>query len=132
MMLAIAMTTMDTQAASLAQPERRAAQRFPLSQPVAVKSAEGSFAQETGLCHDVSAKGIYFFMKTRPPQGAPIEFTVVLPAEVTLSDPLRVNCKGRVVRVVEETPVGSFGVAATIDGYNSFIRLSRTDAFRIA
>ena len=120
---------MASQGGRLAQPERRAAQRFAMSVPVAVQCPEGSFPPETALCHDVSAKGIFFFMHARPREGANIEFIVTLPAEVMLTDePLRVNCKGRVIRVVDEESAKRFGVGATIEGYNSFIRLSRLDA----
>lgn len=119
---------MASEGTRLAQPERRAAQRFAMSVPVAVESPEGSFAPQTALCHDVSAKGIFFLMSARPREGSNIEFTVSLPPEVTLTDqPMRVNCKGRVIRVVEEESARRFGVGATIEGYNSFIRLSRLD-----
>jgi len=111
------------------QSERRAAQRFAMSVPVAVQCPEGSFPQETALSHDVSAKGIFFLMNSRPREGSHIEFTITLPPEVTLTDPMRVNCKGRVVRVVEEGSAKRFGVAATIEGYNSFIRLTHLDAY---
>ena len=40
---------------------------------------------------------------------------------------MRVNCKGRVIRVVDVESVKRVGVGATIEGYNSFIRLSRLD-----
>jgi len=110
-----------------AQPERRAAQRFAMSVPVAVQCPESSFPQETALSHDVSAKGIFLLMHSRPREGSPIEFTVTLPSEVTLTDPMRVNCKGHVIRVVEEESTNRIGVGATIEGYNSFIRLSRLD-----
>jgi len=112
---------------SSAQPERRAAQRFAMSVPVSVQCPEGSFPQETALSHDVSAKGIFFLMSARPREGSSIEFTVTLPSEVTLTDPMRVNCKGRVIRVVDEESTNRIGVGATIEGYNSFIRLSRMD-----
>ena len=119
---------MSSQGTRSAQPERRAAQRFAISVPVVVQSSEGSFPPETALCHDVSAKGIFFLMNTRPREGANIDFTVTLPPEVTLSEqPMRVNCKGHVIRVVDEESAKRFGVGATIEGYNSFIRLSRVD-----
>jgi len=108
------------------QPERRAAQRFAMSVPVAVQCPDGS--QETALSHNVSAKGIFFLMRSRPREGSSIEFTVTLPPEVTLTDPMRVQCKGRVVRVVDDENTDRVGVGATIEGYNSFIRLSRLDA----
>jgi len=40
---------------------------------------------------------------------------------------MRVKCKGHVVRVVDEESTSRVGVGATIEGYNSFIRLSRLD-----
>jgi PilZ domain len=110
-----------------AQPERRAAQRFAISVPVVIQCPEGSFAQETALSHDVSAKGMFFLMSSRPREGSNIEFTVTLPSEVTLTDSMRVKCRGRVIRVVEEGSSQRFGVGATIEGYNSFIRLASTD-----
>jgi len=118
---------MSSNGTGLAQPERRAAQRFAMSVPVAVQCPERSFPQETALSHDVSAKGIFFLMNARPLEGSRIEFTVTLPAEVTLTDPMRVTCKGRVIRVVEVENTSRFGVGATIEGYSSFIRLSRLD-----
>ena len=111
------------------QPERRAAQRFAMNIPVTVQCPDGNFPQEIALSHDISAKGIFFHMNSRPCEGANIEFTVTLPPEVTLTDqPMRVSCKGRVIRVVAEPSAGRYGVGATIEGYNSFIRLSRLDA----
>ena len=118
---------MATDGTRLGQPERRAAQRFAMSVPIAVQSPEGAFPQETALSHDVSAKGIFFLMNSRPREASSIEFTVTLPPEVTLTDPMRVNCKGRVIRVVAEESSNRFGVGATIESYNSFIRLSRRD-----
>jgi len=109
------------------QPERRAAQRFAMSSPVQVQSPDDTFPLETALSHDVSAKGIFFLMNSRPREGSRIEFTITLPPEVTLSDPMRVNCKGRVIRVVDVESAKRIGVGATIEGYNSFIRLSRLD-----
>ncbi|HVP50718.1 MAG TPA: PilZ domain-containing protein [Terriglobales bacterium] len=108
--------------------ERRAAQRFAMSVPVTVQAPDDAFPLETALSHDVSAKGIFFLMNARPREGSRIEFTVTLPSEVTLTDPMRVQCKGHVIRVVDEESANRFGVGATIEGYNSFIRLSRLDA----
>jgi hypothetical protein len=113
------------------QPERRKAQRFAFSLPVAVRSSGREFAEETALSHDVSSLGIFFFMNQAPPEGGRIEFVVTLPPEVTLTDSMRVDCHGRVIRVVAE-PGSRYGVGATIDGYNSFIRLStRPDEIRV-
>ncbi|HYY70371.1 MAG TPA: PilZ domain-containing protein [Terriglobales bacterium] len=118
---------MSSEGAQRAQSERRGAQRFAISVPVAVQCPGGSFPQEAALSQDVSAKGIFFLISSRPREGSNIEFTVTLPSEVTLTDPMRVNCRGRVIRVVNQGNAHRFGVGATIEGYNSFIRLSRID-----
>lgn len=104
--------------------DRRSARRFSMRLPIAVRSAQGAFAPQSGLTRDLSEKGVFFYMSARPHQGHPIEFTVDLPSEVTETDPMRAVCKGRVVRVVEDTMADNFGIAATIDGFHSFIRLS--------
>jgi hypothetical protein len=106
------------------QTERRAAQRFRLNLPVALRSPEGAFDDKTVVSHDVSARGIFFYVDAAPSEGSRIEFTLTLPPEVTLTDSMRVDCRGRVVRVVSDKPGAKAGVAATIDGYNFFIRLT--------
>jgi len=106
------------------EPERRAARRFRMKLPVVVRSFDGVSVSLNGLTQDISETGVLFFIGTKPRQHAPIEFTVELPSEVTLTDPMRATCKGRVVRVVEDQLSDGFAVAATIDGFTSFIRLS--------
>jgi hypothetical protein len=41
---------------------------------------------------------------------------LTLPPEITMTQAIRVNCSGKVVRV-ERDPIGKFGVAALIDHY---------------
>jgi len=77
-----------------------------------------------GMTLDISESGVFFYIATRPREQAPIEFMVELPAEVTMTDPMRATCKGRVVRVVADEIADGFGVAATIEGFTSFIRLT--------
>lgn len=92
--------------------------------PLDVRSADGTFHAENALTRDISESGVFFYMGVRPSEGAPIEFTVELPAEVTATDPMRAVCKGRVVRVVNDALADNYGVAATIEGMTSFLRLS--------
>ena len=47
--------------------------------------------------------------------GSEIEFTVTLPTEVTMTEPICVRCSGKVVRVEEAG--GRFAVAAEINNY---------------
>ena len=104
--------------------EKRAARRFRMKLPVTVRSYDGIPANLSGMTQDISESGVLFFIASAPPALAPIEFVVELPSEVTLTDPMRATCKGRVVRVLKEKMAEGYGVAATIEGFTSFIRLS--------
>lgn len=99
------------------QQEKRAARRFPLRVPVTVNRNQTSENQnEPVQIRDVSARGICFYLDSAIAQGSPIGFTLTLPPEITLTESIRVQCKGRVVRV-EDAAEGKFTVAAVIDEY---------------
>ncbi len=104
--------------------ERRASRRFRMKLPLTVRSFDGVAVSLNGLTQDISESGVLFFIGSRPREHAPIEFVVELPSEVTMTDPMRATCKGRVVRVIQDQLSDGFGVAATIEGFTSFIRLS--------
>jgi PilZ domain len=97
--------------------EKRSTRRFPLRLPVSVRYGESS-EQHEAQTRDVSARGICFFVDNAIQAGSGIDFTLTLPPEITLTESIRVRCKGRVVRV-EGGPssVGKMAVAAVIDEY---------------
>jgi len=97
--------------------EKRAARRFALHVPVTVGHGENSTESQVAQIRDVSARGICFYLESAIAQGSPIEFTLTLPPEITLTESIRVQCKGRVVRVEEATNDGKFAVAAVIEEY---------------
>jgi PilZ domain len=99
------------------QQEKRAARRFPLRIPVTVNHPESSKQAEAAQIRDVSARGISFFVESEVTQGSPIGFTMTLPPEITLTESIRVQCKGRVVRVENGQPQGKLAVAAVIEEY---------------
>ncbi len=66
---------------------------------------------------DVSARGICFYMDTPMTTGSDIEFTLTLPPEITLTESIRVRCKGKVVRVESGMADAKVPVAAVIDEY---------------
>jgi len=96
--------------------EKRATRRFPLRLPVSVRYGEGAEAHEAQT-RDVSARGICFFIDSAIQAGSAIDFTLTLPPEITLTESIRVRCKGRVVRVEGGEPAGKIAVAAVIDEY---------------
>ncbi len=98
------------------QQEKRGARRFALRVPVTV-SRNGKGQIETAQIRDVSARGICFYLESAVTQGSSIGFTLTLPPEITLTESIRVQCKGRVVRVEDIPNDGKVTVAAVIEEY---------------
>jgi PilZ domain len=97
--------------------EKRATRRFALRLPVSVTYSENGSQEKTAQTRDVSARGICFYLDSAITAGSPIEFTLTLPPEITLTESIRVRCKGKVVRVDNGAPEGKVAVAAVIDEY---------------
>jgi|ERR1700722_11815363 hypothetical protein len=100
-----------------ARQEKRAARRFALRIPVAVGRGQDSDCSESAQIRDVSARGISFYLDSPIEQGSPIGFTLTLPPEITLTESIRVQCKGRVVRIEDSSGNGKMAVAAVIEEY---------------
>ena len=97
--------------------EKRATRRFALRLPVAVSYTEDGAQEKAAQTRDVSARGICFYVDSSIAAGSAIEFTLTLPPEITLTESIRVKCKGKVVRVDGGGPEGKMAVAAVIDEY---------------
>ena len=94
--------------------ERRASQRFDFQIPVAVRLA-GTDREGCGFTQDLSGRGAFFYTDFQVAEGDAVELTFVMPAEITLTENMRVRCRGRVTRVL---PVErKFGVAVHLEGY---------------
>jgi hypothetical protein len=96
--------------------DKRATRRFALRLPVSVRYGENG-EEHAAQTRDVSARGICFYVDSAIQAGSPINFTLTLPPEITLTESIRVRCKGRVVRVEGGTPATKLAVAAVIDEY---------------
>jgi hypothetical protein len=99
------------------QQDKRATRRFALRLPVAVTYGEDGVQEKAAQTRDVSARGICFYVDSEIAAGSAIEFTLTLPPEITLTESIRVRCKGKVVRVDSSGPEGKVAVAAVIDEY---------------
>jgi len=100
------------------QQEKRGARRFALRVPVSVnRNTTEKVPSEAAQLRDVSARGICFYLDSAIEQGAHIGFTLTLPPEITLTESIRVQCTGRVVRVEGSAPEGKVTVAAVIEAY---------------
>ena len=103
----------------MAQPqqEQRATRRFSLRLPLAIKYVDGGPHEKVAHTRDVSARGVCFYLDNTIAEGSELEFTLTLPPEITLTESIRVHCKGRVVRVDALDPSGKVAIAAIIDRY---------------
>jgi len=96
--------------------DKRATRRFALRLPVTVRY-EPDTQEHAAQTRDVSARGICFYVDSSIQAGSAIDFTLTLPPEITLTESIRVRCKGHVVRVESGSPANKLAVAAVIDEY---------------
>jgi len=101
--------------------ERRATKRFRLKLPITVRWTNPSGIGEAQTeSEDMSSRGVYFFLPKEINNGSSVEFVMVLPHEITLAEPVRVRCQGR-VRRTEIGEMDRVGVVAEIERYE-FLR----------
>jgi len=106
----------ETQAKDTQGKDKRATRRFALRLPVNVRYGEPA-EEHNAQTRDVSARGICFYIDSAVQAGAAIDFTLTLPPEITLTEAIRVRCKGRVVRVEGGGAETKMAVAAVIEEY---------------
>lgn len=91
----------------------QSAARFPIKLPVSFKSTSGESHTET---ENISANGVLFRVDADMPVGAPLDFTISLPAAILGAEAdVQVDCRGRVVRSVADG--GRRDVGVVIDEY---------------
>ena len=100
-----------------AEREKRSTRRFALRLPVSVTYSDDGAQEKAAQTRDVSARGICFYVDSAIAAGSAIEFTLVLPPEITLTESIRVRCKGKVVRVDNSSAEDKVAVAAVIEEY---------------
>jgi len=79
--------------------ERRVGQRFPFAVPVSLRDPSNA-SEGAGFTQDLSSRGVFFLTDLPLAEGAEIELTLKMPAEITLGESMPVRCKARVLRVV--------------------------------
>jgi hypothetical protein len=98
------------------QPEKRNTRRFPLDLPISIKFLDNGRRELAGRTRDVSSRGVFLYLDSEITTGLPIEFVMTLPAEITLSDPIRVRCTGNILRIDKSEK--EQGVAIAIEKYD--------------
>ena len=96
--------------------ERRAAQRFDFQLPLSIRLINAE-REGSGLNQDLSARGAFFYTDFVLEQGANVEVTLVMPSEITLSENMRVRCRGKVLRVTPPAIGNKIGVAVHLENY---------------
>jgi hypothetical protein len=79
--------------------ERRIGQRFAYNLPVSLRDV-ATATEGLGFTQNLSSRGVFFFTDMALREGAEIELTLKMPAEITLGESMRVCCRGRVLRIV--------------------------------
>ncbi len=97
--------------------EKRTTRRFGLRLPLSINYTPENPAEQSAQTRDVSARGICFYVDSSIDAGSPIEFTLTLPPEITLTESIQVRCKGKVVRVDGPGVDNRLAVAAVIEEY---------------
>ena len=103
-------------ATSAVKTEQRTSRRFALKLPVSIRCDDGVLREVPAETRDLSAQGVFFYTGSALSQGSKVEFTLTLPPEITLTESIRVRCRGRVVRIDKEHPQN--GIAAIIEQYD--------------
>lgn len=81
------------------QTNRRKTRRFLIQLPLVVRWADGTSAREAeAQTQDVSSGGLRFNLSQAPKSNSAIEILMALPHQLTNAGPVRVRCRGHVVR----------------------------------
>ncbi len=95
--------------------------RFDMRLPATIKidATDESLAVQEVLTetHNVSARGIFFYLDRSVAEGTRIEVTMTFPPHITMTEPVRVRFTARVVRVEAPLPISRIGIAAMIQEY---------------
>ena len=95
--------------------ERRAAQRFELHLPVAVRLPHTA-CEGCGSTQNLSARGALLHTDLQMAEGDAVGVTLVMPSMITLAENMRVRCHGKVLRVLSAQGTGSV-VAVQVEKY---------------
>ncbi|HEY1463462.1 MAG TPA: PilZ domain-containing protein [Terriglobales bacterium] len=101
--------------------ERRLMRRFDMHLPAIIKLSDLGGEEVTTETQNVSARGIFFYLDHSLTQGTKIEVTMTFPPHITMTDPVKVRFRARIIRVEEPLPVSRVGIAAVIEEYE-FLR----------
>lgn len=95
--------------------QRRTATRYKLRLPVIFYWDEGEEHTGAGFTIDVALDGALISSSKCPPVGASVRIEVLIPSPGQSDEELRIECIGKVTRVVEQVGCRLFGVHGSFD-----------------
>jgi hypothetical protein len=95
--------------------QRRAAMRYKLRLPVIFHWDDGRWHTEGGFTSDVALDGALILSSRCPPVGSDVRIEILLPSPDQSGEELRIECTGKVTRVLEQTGYSAFGVHGVFD-----------------
>lgn len=95
--------------------------RIPVILPVNLEPMGSAVSNQIAKTKDFSSNGVSFEFNSSIEPGSELTFALVLPEQVTHGKPVRIKCKGKVIRVFRARPDSDpLCVAATIERYEEF------------
>jgi PilZ domain len=91
--------------------------RFDMRLSAIVKLPDANVDELLTETQNVSARGVFLYLDRPLAAGSRIHVTLTFPPHVTLTEPLRVRFRARVVRVEASLPGSRVGIAAAIEEY---------------
>jgi hypothetical protein len=95
--------------------QRRSAVRYKLRLPVVFYWNDGIERTAGGFTSDVALDGALILSSTCPAIGSEVRIEVLIPSPNHPYEELRIECVGRVTRVVALSGYGAFGVEGIFD-----------------
>jgi PilZ domain len=96
------------------QLERRAGQRFEFNLPISIEFDGRTLS---GFSQNLSTRGVFLFSEAHLPEGATVQLILTMPSEITLTESMRVRCRGRVLRSAGASSAQGKGLAVQLDSY---------------
>jgi hypothetical protein len=98
--------------------------------PVSIRS-EQTQSQAYGFTQNLSARGALLYTSLQIAAGEKVEIGLVMPSEITLSEPMRVLCRGTVLRVFPAAQQ-KFAVAIRLENYEYLPEAKRDDSLNLS
>jgi hypothetical protein len=95
--------------------QRRTAIRYKLQLPVIFHWNDGREHTEGGFTSDVALDGALILCSRFPPIGSDVRIEILLPSPDQSGEDLRIECTGKVIRVVDQLGTKAFGVQGIFD-----------------